>query len=52
MQNDIYNSNEHISRIFSSHYLYDKIFQRENNIDMNVLRQYQNRLFSKKIRDE
>ena len=52
MQNRIYNSNEHILYIFSNYHLYDKISQRENNINMNVSRQRQNRLFSKKIHDE
>ena len=52
MRNRIYNSNEHISRIFSNHRSRDKIFQHENNIDINVLRQHQNQLFLKKIRDE
>ena len=42
MQNRTRNSNEYISRIFLNYCLYNKIFQRENNIDMNVLRRHQN----------
>ena len=38
----IYNLNEHISHIFSNYYSHDKIFQHENNIDMNVSRRHQN----------